>query len=173
MCAAVFEPISVSSFGPGGPANYFILGTPFIAKFPATFLGPGAGPATPARMAPAHLLRVGRLLRTCMLLAACSRLPRLCPGGRAAAAKVEEEALTPGCSCAEGRPLRVLQASSTRRSRAAWRPSSRVRRPKASQAACSRKFASTALSRRAPPTTMLGLPALQSPAGSLKPDCQP
>lgn len=46
MCAAVFEPISVSSFGPGGPANYFILGTPFIAKFPATFLGPGAGPAT-------------------------------------------------------------------------------------------------------------------------------
>jgi hypothetical protein len=97
VCAAVFEPVSVSSFGPGGPANYFILGTPFIAKFPATFMGPGAGPTTPARVVPARLLWLGRLLRTCTLLAAHGRPPRLCPGGRAAAAKVEEEAFTPGC----------------------------------------------------------------------------
>ena len=49
VCAAVFQPgVPLRSPAPNGPPNFFILGVPFMAKFPESFLGPGDSLSSPA-----------------------------------------------------------------------------------------------------------------------------
>ena len=66
VCAAAFVAISASSPNANGPANFFILGDPFMAKFPATFFGPGASLTEPDIKVPCNLwLQLGRRLAVC------------------------------------------------------------------------------------------------------------
>ena len=76
VCAVAIESgLTLRSPAPNGPPNFFILGVPFISKFPGTFLGPGARLAMPA-------IQVPRMFALSCALAVALQLPRSLHGCR-------------------------------------------------------------------------------------------